>query len=593
MSIPLSAYWQLLSRYLRPLKTRMALLAVAIAGGIGTQLISPQIMRTFVDTVVAWGTADPSAMAQRLVAIALTYLAFAVVDQGLSFATTYLSETVAWSATNALRHDLALHCLRLDMPFHKAHTPGKLIERVDGDVSSLASFFSQMAIRFVGSGLLALGILIILFVEDWRIGLAGVAYACLIATAVRSLQRRAVTAWGSSRQADSELFGYIGEVLGATEDIRGNGGEGHVMARLESLMLALRRAWRRAKLVQAFSRAAGSLSYVLTEVGALAIGAALYLSGGMTIGTVYLLLRYFSRLRAPLDQLRHNMAELQRASASIERVQSLLDMRSALTEKPVHALEPGPMGVVFRDVSFGYVDGSTTVDAETVLHRMTFALGPGRVLGLLGRTGGGKTTLARLLFRLYDPSSGSIRVGGADLTKVALSDLRQRVGLVTQDVQLFHGTVRDNVTLFSGEAADESILGAFRELGLWQWFQTLEDGLDTELLGSGLSLSAGEAQLLAFARLFLKDPGLVILDEASSRLDPATERLLERAIDRLLLGRTAIIIAHRLSTVDRADDIMVLEDGRISEYGGREALASDETSRFHHLLETGLVEVLA
>jgi ATP-binding cassette subfamily B protein/ATP-binding cassette subfamily C protein len=249
--------------------------------------------------------------------------------------------------------------------------------------------------------------------------------------------------------------------------------------------------------------------------------------------------------------------------------------------------------VRFDGVSFAYSDGRSSDADDTVLHDVSFTLGSGRLLGLLGRTGGGKTTLARLLFRLYDPNEGRIRLGGVDLTDLALCDLHQRVGLVTQDVQVFRGTVRDNLTLFSEDDRDAQILEAFRALGLWDWYEALPDGLDTELVTGGRGLSAGEAQLLAFTRVFLRDPGLVVLDEASSRLDPATERLLERAIDRLLVGRTAIIIAHRLSTVDRADEIMVLEAGEICEHGAREDLAADPSSRFHDLLRTDLGEVLA
>jgi ATP-binding cassette subfamily B protein len=220
-------------------------------------------------------------------------------------------------------------------------------------------------------------------------------------------------------------------------------------------------------------------------------------------------------------------------------------------------------------------------------------LEPGTVLGLLGRTGSGKTTLARLVFRLYDPAAGRIRMNGVDIRQSRLKALRQRVAIVTQDVQLFQASVRDNLTFFRPDISDERISEVIEDLELADWYQSLPQGLDTRLETGGRGLSAGEAQLLAFTRVFLRDPGLVILDEASSRLDPATEQRIERAIDKLLRNRTAIIIAHRLGTVHRADDIMILEDGSVAEYGNRERLAADTASRFHHLLQTGLEEVLA
>lgn len=217
---------------------------------------------------------------------------------------------------------------------------------------------------------------------------------------------------------------------------------------------------------------------------------------------------------------------------------------------------------------------------------------PGRVLGLLGRTGSGKTTLTRLLLRLYDPQAGTIRLGGEDLRRVGLRDLRRHVGMVTQEVQLFQATLRENLTLFNPHIPDGKILDVLDDLGLGEWCRALPEGLDTRLAADGAGLSAGQAQLLAFTRVYLKDPGLVILDEASSRLDPATEQLLERAVDRLLLGRTGLVIAHRLGTVQRADEIMILEDGCMVELGQRERLARDPASRFYHLLQTGLEEVL-
>ena len=234
-----------------------------------------------------------------------------------------------------------------------------------------------------------------------------------------------------------------------------------------------------------------------------------------------------------------------------------------------------------------------------MLHDVTFELEAGKILGLLGRTGSGKTTLTRLLFRLYDVDAGGITLDGIDLRQVSLADVRQHIGLVTQEVQLFAATVRDNLTLFrrydrtKPPIPDAEIEAALHTLGLGDWLASLPNGLDTELKTGGQGLSAGQAQLLAFTRVFLRNPQLVILDEASSRLDPATEQLLERAIDTLLDGRTAIIIAHRLRTVQRADEILILENGRIQEIGPRLELLNNPNSRFAQLLQTGMEEMLA
>jgi ATP-binding cassette subfamily B protein len=278
---------------------------------------------------------------------------------------------------------------------------------------------------------------------------------------------------------------------------------------------------------------------------------------------------------------------LQAVGASVQRLTELRGVECVVRDGPGATLPGGALSLAFGGVSFAYAED------EPVLRELSFCLEPGTVLGLLGRTGSGKTTIARLVFRLYDPSAGQIALGGVDARQVKLKHLRQRVAIVTQDVQLFQASVRDNLTFFDRSIPDERILAVVEDLELMDWYRALPEGLDTQLEGGGRDLSAGEAQLLAFARVFLRDPGLVVLDEASSRLDPATERRAERAVAKLLQDRTAIVIAHRLGTVHRADEIMILEIGRVVEHGGRERLANDSSSRFYGLLQTGLEEVLA
>jgi len=216
----------------------------------------------------------------------------------------------------------------------------------------------------------------------------------------------------------------------------------------------------------------------------------------------------------------------------------------------------------------------------------------GVTIWLTGLSGSGKSTIARLVTRLYEPQSGTVTLGGVPTWDAPIEDLRKRVGMVTQDVQLFRASVRDNLTFFDATVPDERILEAIQRLELEEWLASLPDGLDTVLQSGSGGLSAGQAQLLAFTRIFLEDPGIVVLDEASSRLDPATEALIERAVDHLLEDRTGIVIAHRLATVTRADDILILENGQVVEYGPRIDLVADTNSRFSQLLATGMEEVL-
>lgn len=331
-------------------------------------------------------------------------------------------------------------------------------------------------------------------------------------------------------------------------------------------------------------------TFLLSGVGnatALAVGAWLHLNGSITIGTVYLIFHYTTMLDRPIQVFIGQLDLLQRAGGSIYRIFELTQTKSGIVDGKGVALPSGPLSVAFDDVSFAYSGN------EPLLNGFSFNLEPGRTLGLLGRTGSGKTTLARLLMRLYDVEGGAVRLSGVDVRDTHLDDLRRGVGMVSQNVQLFHGSVRDNLTFFEPSIPDEAILGVIEELGLTSWMASLSNGLDTTLESGGGGLSAGEAQLLAFTRVFLRDPGLVILDEASSRLDRSTESLVQNAIQRLLEGRTVIVIAHHLVTIERVDEIMILQRGQIVEQGERAALASDEGSRFHGLLQTGLEEVLA
>jgi ATP-binding cassette, subfamily B, bacterial len=573
---------RMLVTYLRPQLARVALLTLLLVSGITLQLLNPQILRQFLDNATTGGSD------QTLTAAAGLFLAIALVQQIVSVATTYLSENVGWTATNAMRADLLLHCLRLDQSFHKTRTPGELIERIDGDVTALANFFSQLVIQVVGNLLLLAGVLALLWSIDWRIGLLLSGLAGVVVLSLNRLQTVAMPLWNVARQRSAELYGFIEERLSATEDIRSSGAEPYTMRRLAARLGDHLHAQRQALLTGRLSWAIPDVLFTVGTAAGYLLAARLYYGQGLTIGTIYIIFFYTGLLFRPLTQIARQAEDFQKASAGIARVQELFGIRSALDTAGEQMLPDGPLPVTFDQISFGYeADGATVIDG------VSFRLGAGRVLGVLGRTGSGKTTLTRLLFRLYDPQTGTIRLGDTDIRTIPLAELRRRVGIVTQDVQLFHATLRDNLTLFDERISEARILEVIDDLGLGPWYRSLPQGLDTLLVSGGVGLSAGQAQLLAFARIFLRDPGLVILDEASSRLDPATEQLIERAVEKLLADRTGIIIAHRLHTLHRAHEVLILEQGRVAEHGERERLLSDPGSRFSTLLRTGLEESLA
>jgi ATP-binding cassette subfamily B protein len=568
-------------------------LTVLVVAGIGLQLVNPWIVAYFIDTATANtavpGTAAYSAGLRTLYGAALIFMCLTIVRQIVNLTAVYLGQNVAWTATNALRADLALHCLKLDMAFHKQYKPGELIERVDGDVNQLANFFSQLIIQLGSNVLLIIGVMVLLFVADWRVGVAITAVLLLGVLVLNWFGRRTTPRWGKLRQADADLFGSLEEWLSGTETIRTSGATAYIMGKLYRLCrdrwLAMRSAMRANVWVMNTPMAVFALAYACAHV----FGTSLYQTGVMTIGGVYLIFYYIDLIKDPLWRINREVEDLQRAGASINRIVDLWAQQPTMPDGPGVAFPTGPLAVQFDDLSFRYAD-----DPETaILENINFALKPGTVLGLLGRTGSGKSTLTKLLFRFYDPTGGAICLGDGvnpfNIRQATQAQLRQHIGMVTQEVQLFHATARDNLTMFDDSIADDHILAVLADLGLQEWLQKLPAGLDSPLAADA-GLSAGEAQLLAFARVFLANPGLVILDEASSRLDPATEQLIERAMDKLLSNRTAIIVAHRLGTVQRADEIMVLGDGRILEHAPRTQLAQDPHSHFYRLLQTGLEE---
>lgn len=568
--------WRALAALLRPDAMRWGCVGALVAMSSAMALAGPLVVRQIVDD------ARGGATASELVRLAGLFLAIAVAAQMLTVAFTWSATVTAWHTTNDIRVRLAGHVLGLDHEFHRKHTPGELIQRVDGDVTSVSDFLGQVVPRVVGAAAMVFGMVVVLAVVDWRLAVGAAIYVVLSALLIVKGRHRAVGEASDEMGAYAKLYGGIEERLTAAEDLRANGAGAHAMWRFVGESAgALNSAVRRES---AFLRLWWAVQ------GSVAVGASVSLVSGallvsteaISLGTAFLMFQYVLLLERPLEDVVHQLETVQKANGAMVRVIDLLAIQPAITDTGTISPAAGALSIEFDGVSFQYDDDQ---DDEQVLRDITMTIAPGRSVGVVGRTGSGKTTLSRLVLRLIEVTDGRLRLSGVPIAEIPLTELRRRVAMIPQEVELFSGTVRDNVTLFDPEPSDEQVESALRLAGL----ETLvAGGIHRELGAGGAGLSAGEAQLLALARVWVRNPDLVVLDEATSRADPETEAQLEAAVAELIRGRTTLIIAHRLSTLRHVDEIVVIDHGAIVEHGDRDALVADQGSRFHHLLDLAL-----
>lgn len=572
------ARWRALMALVRPDAARWAALSALLAASSALSLAGPLVIRQVVDR------ARTGATTAALANLAVVYLLIAAATGVIAVIVAWAATITAWRTTNQIRLRMTRHVLGLDHEFHRRHTPGELIQRVDGDVTSVSDFLGRVVPRAVGAGFLVVGMLIVLAVLDVRLALGAFAYVLLAVAVVVRGRHRAVTEASDEMGSYARLYGGIEERLTAAEDLRANGAGAHALNRfVEESGQALHSSVRRERaFLRMWWAVQGSVAAGVSV--SLAVGAALVAADAISVGTAFLLLQYVLLLGRPLEDIVQQLETVQKANGAMVRVIDLLGVQPAIADHGTIAPPSGPLSVNFDHVSFSYGDD------HPVLQNIDLHIAAGRSVGIVGRTGSGKTTASRLILRLVEVTEGTLSLGGVPIADIPLDELRRRVALIPQEVELFAGTVRDNVTLFDDEPSDDEVAEALRLAGL----STLVDGGIHRPLGpGGAGVSAGEAQLLALARVWLRRPDLVVLDEATARIDPGTEALLDHAVAQLMRGRTTLIIAHRLSTLRRVDEIIVFDHGRVVEQGDRDELAGSDGSRFHRLLELALDEDVA
>ncbi len=568
------AHWRALADLVASERKVYLRLGAVLAVASALLLIGPLLVRVVVDRA-ATGEATTS----DILTPAIGFLVIAVLAQIANVFVTWVATTTAWNTANRLRLELADHVLSLDLEFHRNHPPGELIQRIDGDITSVSDFLSKVAARVLGVAFLLSGMFAVLTWIQWQIGLGFLVYVLVAGYLSTRTRDRAVGETVEEMQVHAKMYGGIEERLAAGEDLRANRAEPHVMWRfIEESVDALHATVRSEKAFIAFW-ARVQLALVIGIALALAASAIFLSSGLISVGTTLLLVQYALLLRKPLEDVVDNFDVIQKASGSMIRVAELRAEQPKVDEGGTTSPDPGALSLTFTNTSFHYGDG------DPILSDIDLEIKAGRSVGLVGRTGGGKTTLTRLLLRLVDATDGQLLLGGVPIAEIPMTELRQRVAMIPQEVHLLAASVRDNVTLYDTAVSDDRVIEALRRVGL----DRLADGSLDALMGTDdLSLSAGEEQLVSMARIWLRSPDLVVLDEATARIDPATEVKLERAVAQLIEGRTAVIVAHRLSTLSAVDEIVVIDDGRIIEHGERAVLEQRSDGAYRRLLEMAL-----
>jgi ABC-type multidrug transport system fused ATPase/permease subunit len=525
-------------------------------------LIRPMILRSIIDTAIP----------QKDIEMALKLAGFFILCLMFGAATLYvrvkIMAKIGAEMIADIKRKLFAHILGQGMRFFDQNQSGKLITRTESDTNQLKSLFTQSSAQLFASALLVFGTVIILFREDFRVGIFAMVSMVLVSLLLFFYLSYIRSLYTKVREKGSQLNGYLTEYIQGVPLIKVHGREADIMANMhtfnqEKATLECRAAFIEYALFSPTFR-------FCTEIGSIMILFA-YCStrvfeGTMTVGTLVMFIELMRQFFRPLESLVEILAQMQTALAAGVRLFDILDTEPAVRD--TGEVAPGlrlEKCIKFEDVSFAY-------DSEVVLKNASFSIPRGQQLAIVGASGSGKTTCINLLLRFYDPTSGRITVDDRDIGSIKLFDWRRKIALVLQEIYLFPGTIMENLKAFHTDVDDETVIKAARELGAHDFIMKQPQGYQSVLAERGANLSYGERQLLSYTRAMVKDPDLLILDEATSSVDVITERELQTSMEKLMNGRTCIVIAHRLSTIRKADRILVFEKGLLMQEGAHDDL---------------------
>jgi ABC-type multidrug transport system fused ATPase/permease subunit len=550
-----------LARLTAPYKTRTILSVFALLAATATALAPPFLSKYALD----YGIQKHDLAA--LTWIVAIFLAAGLANWGMSYLQTYLTGWVGERILADLRNKLFGHLQRLSLGYFERNRAGVIISRLTNDVEALDQLVTDGVTSLVQNTLTLVGTAILLFVLDWELALATLAVIPLMFVATAIFRVRSTRAYRAVRERLGLVTATLAEDIAGMRMVQAFTREEQNIENFRAVADRYRESNMQTVVLNGWYFPFVDLLSSVALAVVLGYGGHLYFQGSVTLGTLFAFMLYVQNFFDPVQQLSQLYNTFLSATAALDKIMDVLDEDPTVLDSAGAVALPQVQGHVrFEDVRFSYGTG------PEVLHGLELEVPPGTTVALVGHTGAGKSTIAKLLARFYDPTSGRITIDGYDLRDVTQSSLRRQLGIVPQEGFLFAGTVTENIAFGRPDAVPEDVVRAAQAVGAHEFIMRLEDGYETQLQERGSRLSLGQRQLVALARALLADPRILILDEATSSVDIGTERKIERALRLLLAGRTAFIIAHRLSTIRDADLIVVLEHGQIVEQGSHDEL---------------------